>query len=54
MIATHTWHMVERRSGGLMSQEDVSANYDATRDVLSSLIDSGFEAVDARHAASIK
>jgi hypothetical protein len=54
MIATHSWHMVERRSGGLMSQDEISANYDATREVLSSLIDSGFEAVDARSAASTK
>lgn len=54
MIATHSWHMVERRSGGLMSQDEISTNYDATREVLSSLIDSGFEAVDARSAASTK
>ena len=54
IIATHTWHMVESRSGGLMSQEEISANYDATRKVLASLIDSGFEAVEARKAASTR
>lgn len=45
VIATHSWHMVERRSGGLMSQDDVRRNYDDTRRVLSSLVDSGFEPV---------
>lgn len=52
VIATHTWHMVERRSGGIMSPDEVSANYDATREVLSALMDSGFEAVEARKAVS--
>lgn len=51
IIATHTWHMVERRSGGLMDKDEVQANYDATRKVLSSLIDAGFEPVEARKAA---
>lgn len=50
VIATHSWHMVERRQGGLMSQDEVSANYDAVREVLSTLIDSGFVPVDARAA----
>ncbi len=54
MIATHTWHMVESRSGGMMSQDEVSRNYDATRRVLASLIDSGFEAVEARKVASTR
>ena len=51
MIATHTWHMVERRSGGVMDKDEVSANYDATRQVLSRILDSGFEAVEARTAS---
>ena len=54
IIATHTWHMVESRSRGSMTQDEISANYDATREVLASLIDSGFEAVEARKAASTR
>lgn len=53
IIATHTWHMVESRSRGLMTQTEVSANYDATRRVLASLIDSGFDAVEGRKAVSV-
>ena len=53
MIATHSWHMVESRSGGSMGQNDIAVNYDSTREVLSSLIDLGFEAVEARKAVSM-
>lgn len=52
IIATHTWHMVETRAGGLMTQDEIVANYDSTRAVLSALLDSGFRPVEAREAAS--
>ena len=44
--------MAETRSGGPMSDEEISRNYDRTRKVLADLIDSGFEPVDARTVAS--
>ena len=52
VVATHSWHMAETRSGGPMSDEEIGRNYDRTRKVLADLIDSGFEPVDARTAAS--
>lgn len=42
IIATHTWHMVERRDGGPMDEGDVSANASMVRDVLAGILDLGF------------
>lgn len=42
ILATHTWHMVERRDSGCMDDLDVAMNADAVRDVLTGIIDMGF------------
>lgn len=43
MLATHTWHMVESRDGGLMEPDAVKANADAVRRVLGGIMDLGFK-----------
>ncbi|MCL2607807.1 MAG: polysaccharide deacetylase family protein [Methanomassiliicoccaceae archaeon] len=43
-IATHSWHMVESRSG-LMSPEQTEKNIANTKKVITSLLDNGFKAV---------
>ena len=43
VLSTHSWHMAERREGRLMSEEEVRRNRDNVADVLTSIIDSGFE-----------
>ena len=42
MLATHTWHMVESRDGGVMDRDGVKANADAVRTVLEGVLDTGF------------
>ena len=42
MIATHTWHMVERREGGPLDDREISLNASRVHDVLSGILDLGF------------
>lgn len=42
VIATHSWHMVETRSSGVMDRDWINRNYDNVRNLLSSLLDMGF------------
>ena len=42
-IATHTWHMVERRDGGIMDEDAIEANSNNVREVLTGILDSGFD-----------
>ena len=44
VLATHTWHMVETREGGVMDDAWVSGNSDRVRHVLEGVLDLGFEA----------
>ena len=44
VLATHTWHMVETREGGVMDDAWVSGNSDRVRQVLEGILDLGFEA----------
>lgn len=41
VLATHTWHMVESRDGGLMTEERIIENLEHTGDVIRGLLDSG-------------
>lgn len=43
VLATHTWHMVERREEGLMDDGWVRSNADAVRTVIEGILDLGFE-----------
>lgn len=42
ILATHTWHLVERRDSGPMSEEDVRRNISDVREALTGIIDSGY------------
>ncbi len=42
MLATHTWHMVERRDAGVMDDSEARRNADDVRAVLAGILDSGF------------
>ena len=42
MIATHTWHMVERREGGPLDDREISLNASRVHEVLSGILDLGF------------
>ncbi len=42
MLATHTWHMVERREEGVMDADAIRRNADDVRAVLAGVLDSGF------------
>ena len=44
VLATHTWHMVETREGGVMDDAWVSGNSDRVRQILEGILDLGFEA----------
>jgi peptidoglycan/xylan/chitin deacetylase (PgdA/CDA1 family) len=44
VIATHSWHMVESRSG-MMSADQIKKNADNVRKIITSILDSGFKAV---------
>jgi len=39
VLATHTWHMVESREGGMMSESEVAANIGNVRSVLEGIVD---------------
>ena len=45
VIATHSWHMVESRSGGMMSKAEIKKNISGVRKIITSVLDSGFDAV---------
>jgi peptidoglycan/xylan/chitin deacetylase (PgdA/CDA1 family) len=45
VIATHSWHIVESRSSGLMSGPRIKENIGSVRKIITSLLDSGFKAV---------
>ncbi len=42
VLADHTWHMVETRDGGIMSDDWVRENTDRVRRVLEGILDLGF------------
>ena len=42
VVCTHSWHMCETRAGGPMSEQEIEANYDNVRSVLSDLMDCGY------------
>jgi hypothetical protein len=42
VLATHTWHMVERRDSGMMSEEEIAKNLSDVRDVLTGIMDAGY------------
>ena len=42
MLATHTWHMCERRDAGIMDEADIRRNADNVLSVLTGILDSGF------------
>ena len=42
IIATHTWHMVERREGGPLDDRGISLNASMVHEVLSGILDLGF------------
>jgi peptidoglycan/xylan/chitin deacetylase (PgdA/CDA1 family) len=50
VIATHTWHMVESIKGGMMDRARREKNLDDVRNVISSLIDSGYEPMTMEQA----
>lgn len=43
VLATHTWHMVERRMDGLMDDDWIRSNADEVRTVIEGILDMGFE-----------
>ncbi len=43
MLATHTWHMCERRDGGAMDPSEERENAEKVRSVLVGILDEGFE-----------
>jgi peptidoglycan/xylan/chitin deacetylase (PgdA/CDA1 family) len=45
VIATHSWHIVESRSDGLMDNDRRKRNIDNVKKILTELMDSGFKAV---------
>lgn len=44
VLATHTWHMVETRDGGVMDRDWIVSNADSVMAVISGILDLGFEA----------
>ena len=43
VLATHTWHMVETRDGGVMSPGWIRENAERVREVIEGVLDLGFE-----------
>ena len=43
VLATHTWHMVETREGGVMDDVWISENAERVRAVVEGILDQGFE-----------
>ena len=52
VIATHSWHIVESRSVGVMSSERIEQNVENVRKVIESVIDSGFSPLTIPDAVS--
>ena len=44
VIATHSWHMAETRSGGIMDAAEIKKNCDNVSRIITALLDSGFKA----------
>ena len=44
VIATHSWHMAETRSGGIMDSAEIKMNCDNVSQIITTLLDSGFKA----------
>ena len=44
LISTHSWHMVERRESGPMSEMEIRSNVERVKAVLQGIMDAGFEA----------
>jgi peptidoglycan/xylan/chitin deacetylase (PgdA/CDA1 family) len=44
VIATHSWHIVEKRSGGMMDADQRQRNIDNVRKIITELLDNGFKA----------
>ncbi len=42
VLADHTWHIVERRDSGMMSEEEIRSNLSAVREVLTGIMDEGY------------
>jgi len=45
VIGTHSWHIVESRSGGMMDAEQMRNNIDNVRKIITSLLDKDFKAI---------
>ncbi len=43
ILATHSWHMAERRDSGPMSEKEIQQNHDNVWEVLSTIINEGYE-----------
>ncbi len=50
-LATHTWHIVESRSSGIMDAETRKTNCDNFREVIEDILKSGFEPMTITAAA---
>jgi ABC-type transporter lipoprotein component MlaA len=44
VITTHSWHIVETRSNGLMDADQRKRNIDNVRRIITDLLDGGFKA----------
>ena len=42
VLATHTWHIVERRDTGLMSEEEIDRNLSDVRETIVGIMDAGY------------
>ena len=42
ILSTHSWHMVERRESGRMSEEDIGKNLEDVKKVIDLILDEGF------------
>lgn len=52
VVCTHSWHMVESRERGLMSDDEIKKNYDGVREVITRLIDCGYTPMTVQDAVS--
>lgn len=50
VLATHTWHMVESRKGGIMDGTGRRNNLDNVREVIESIIDVGYDPMTMEQA----
>ncbi|MCL2713004.1 MAG: polysaccharide deacetylase family protein [Methanomassiliicoccaceae archaeon] len=54
VIATHSWHIAETISGGILPNAKMKKNIDNVRKIITSLLDKGFEAVTMEQIAERK